>query len=62
VPAHLIAGIHAALGDHAAATAWLERGVEAGSVPLFYKESASWNGLHDSAPFSSLLQRMGVPD
>ena len=49
------------LGDDAAATAWLERGVEAGVIPMFYKDSAIWNRLKGSAQFVSLLRRMGVP-
>jgi hypothetical protein len=61
VPVHLIAGIHAMLGDDVAATTWLERGVETGSIPMFYKDSAIWSRLRGSAQFTSLLLRMGVP-
>jgi serine/threonine-protein kinase len=62
VPAHLIAGIHSTLGDQAAALAWLERAVDAGMMPMFYKDSALWSRLHGTAQFSSLLRRMGVPE
>jgi TolB-like protein/Flp pilus assembly protein TadD len=60
VPAHLIAGIHAMLGDERLATAWLSRGVEAGTNPMFYKDSPIWERLRGSTAFSSVLRRMGI--
>jgi DNA-binding winged helix-turn-helix (wHTH) protein/TolB-like protein len=60
VPAHLIAGIHAMLGEEDAATAWLSRGVDAGTNPMFYKDSPIWSRLRGRAPFASVLRRMGI--
>lgn len=60
VPAHLIAGIHAMLGEEDAATAWLSRGADAGKNPMFYKDSPIWSRLRGRAPFASVLRRMGI--
>jgi TolB-like protein len=62
VPVHLIAGIHAMLGDDAAATTRLGTGVADGSIPIFYKDSAIWSRMRGTSQFSFLLRRMGVPD
>lgn len=60
VPSHLIAGIHAMVGNDALATAWLSRGMDAGTNPMFYKDSPIWKRLRGSASFSSVLRRMGI--
>ena len=53
--------IYASLQDKEQTLAWLERGVNKGAIGGFYKDEPVWDSVRDDPGFSTLLQRMGVP-
>jgi hypothetical protein len=59
--AYLIARIYATLNEQELALAWLERGLEAGVISLFYKDAPVWDPIRHDPRFAALLRRMGVP-
>ena len=59
--AYLIARIYATLNEQELALAWLERGLEAGVISLFYKDAPVWDTIRHDPRFAALLRRMGVP-
>jgi Flp pilus assembly protein TadD len=58
--AHWIAKIYAALNENALALTWLERGLTAGAIGLFYKDEPVWDPIRSDPRFAELLRRIGV--
>jgi serine/threonine-protein kinase len=58
--ADLIARIHATLGDTSAALLWLQRGLKAGAIPIFYKDAPLWDNARAHGDFAVLLRQMGI--
>jgi serine/threonine protein kinase/Tfp pilus assembly protein PilF len=56
-----IAKIHAALYEKEPALTWLERGLAAGAIGVFYKDEPVWDTIRSDPRFPDLLRRMGVP-
>jgi len=59
--AHLIARICAQMNEKELALTWMERGLKAGAIPIFFKDSPVWDPLRSEARFRELLRGMGVP-
>jgi adenylate cyclase len=59
--AHWIAKIYAALNEKETAVSWLERGLAAGTIRVFYKDEPVWDTIRSDPRFTDLLQRMGIP-
>lgn len=59
--AHLIARIYALMNEKELALAWLERGLEAGAIPIFFKDAPVWDPMRSDPRFRDLLQRIGIP-
>jgi len=59
--AQWIAKLYEALNEKDLALTWLERGLAAGSIRGFYKDSLVWDEIRSDARFGDLLRRMGVP-
>lgn len=61
VPASCLALVHAGLGEHEAALAHLERGVERHEMPLVQmKVHPGYDALRGQARFEGLLRRMNL--
>jgi serine/threonine protein kinase/tetratricopeptide (TPR) repeat protein len=58
--AHWIAKIYAALNENALALTWLDRGLTAGALGLFYKDEPVWDPIRSDPRFTELLRRIGV--
>ncbi len=62
VPATCFALIHAGLGEHDAAVAWLERGADRRDLPLAaIKTHPAYDALRDHPGFQALLARLRFP-
>ena len=59
--AHWIAKVYAALNEKDQALAWLERGLTAGAIGIFYKDEPVWDPIRSDPRFADLLRRMGIP-
>ena len=59
--AHWIAKIYAALNEKELALTWLERGLAAGAIAVFYKDEPVWDPIRNDPRFADLLKRMGIP-
>ena len=59
--AHWIAQIYAALNEKELAFSWLERGLAAGAIGIFYKDDPVWDPIRSDSRFPDLLRRMGIP-
>jgi len=59
--AHWIAKLYAALNEKEQALAWLERGLTAGAIGIFYKDEPVWDTVRKDPGFTDLLRRMGLP-
>jgi serine/threonine-protein kinase len=59
--AHWIAKIYATLNDKELAFSWLERGLAAGAIAVFYKDEPVWDPIRGDPRFTDLLRRMGIP-
>jgi TolB-like protein len=59
--AHWIAKIYAALYEKEPALTWLERGLAAGAIGVFYKDEPVWDTIRSDPRFADLLRRMGIP-
>jgi serine/threonine-protein kinase len=59
--AHWIAKIHATLNEKELAFSWLERGLAAGAITVFYKDEPVWDSVRSDPRFADLLRRMGIP-
>jgi TolB-like protein/DNA-binding winged helix-turn-helix (wHTH) protein/Tfp pilus assembly protein PilF len=55
-----IAMLYATLSEKELALSWLERGLEAGAITLFYKDAPVWDTVRSNPRFDELLRRMGV--
>jgi tetratricopeptide (TPR) repeat protein len=60
VPAHVLAAIHVALGEHDAALDELERAWRQGSLPPELNVSAEYTPLHGHPRYRSLLKKLGL--
>ncbi|HEY3136787.1 MAG TPA: hypothetical protein VGL29_12230 [Blastocatellia bacterium] len=58
--AHLIARIYATMNENELALGWLERGLEAGATPIFFKDAPVWDPIRSDARFGDLLRRMAI--
>jgi TolB-like protein/DNA-binding winged helix-turn-helix (wHTH) protein/Flp pilus assembly protein TadD len=56
-----IAMIYAALNEKEQALGWLERGLEARAISIFYKDQPVWEPIRSEQRFRDLLVRMGIP-
>ncbi|MGH9854738.1 MAG: hypothetical protein ACREBD_33310, partial [Blastocatellia bacterium] len=56
-----IAKIYATLNEKELALAWLERGLAAEAIGVFYKDEPVWDAIRGDARFGDLLRRMGIP-
>jgi TolB-like protein/Flp pilus assembly protein TadD len=56
-----IAKIYATLNEKELAFSWLERGLAAGAIGLFYKDEPVWDPIRSDPRFADLLRRMGIP-
>jgi tetratricopeptide (TPR) repeat protein len=59
--AHWIAKIYAALNEKELALRWLERGLAAGAIGLFYEDEPVWDPIRSDPRFADLLRRIGIP-
>jgi TolB-like protein/DNA-binding winged helix-turn-helix (wHTH) protein/Tfp pilus assembly protein PilF len=55
-----IAMIYAALNKKELALEWLERGLQAEAISIFYKEAPVWDSVRSDPRFNTLLKRMGI--
>jgi hypothetical protein len=53
--------ISAALNEKEQALEWLELGLEARAIPIFYKDQPVWDPIRSDQRFRDRLLRMGVP-
>ena len=58
--AQWIAKIYAALNDKELSLTWLERGLAAGAISLFFKDEPVWDTIRSDPRFADLLRRMGI--
>jgi len=58
--AHWIAKIYATLNEKELALTWLERGLTAGAIGLFYKDEPVRDTIRSDPRFPDLLRRMGI--
>ncbi|MGH9428784.1 MAG: TPR end-of-group domain-containing protein, partial [Terriglobia bacterium] len=59
--AYWIAKIYAALNEKELAFTWLERGLAAGAITVFFKDEPVWDPIRSDPRFADLLRRMGLP-
>jgi TolB-like protein/Flp pilus assembly protein TadD len=59
--AHWIAKIYAALNEKELAFSWLERGLAAGAIAIFFKDEPVWDPIRSDPRFAELMRRMGIP-
>src|SRR6266540_403272 len=59
--AHWIARIYATLNDKELALNWLERGLDAEAVGIFFKDAPVWDTIRSDPRFVTLLRRMNIP-
>ena len=58
--AHWIAKIYAALNEKELAFTWLERGLAAGAIGVFFRDEPVWDTIRSDPRFPDLLRRMGI--
>jgi eukaryotic-like serine/threonine-protein kinase len=58
--AQWIAKIYASLNEKELALTWLERGLAAGAITLFFKDEPVWDAIRSDPRFVDLLRRMGL--
>lgn len=56
-----IAMIYATLNEKELAINWLERGLQARAIAIFYKDAPVWDIVRNEPRFQDLLRRMGIP-
>jgi tetratricopeptide (TPR) repeat protein len=56
-----IAMLYSTLNERELALRSLERGLEAGAITIFYKDSPVWDRIRSDPRFQNLLSRMGIP-
>jgi TolB-like protein/DNA-binding winged helix-turn-helix (wHTH) protein len=59
--AHWIARIYATLNDKDLALSWLERGLDAEVLGIFFKDAPVWDTIRTDPRFATLLRRMNIP-
>src|SRR5207247_6533370 len=59
--AHWIAKICAALNEKEMAFSWLERGLAAGAIGVFYKDEPVWDTIRRDPHFEALVEKTFVP-
>jgi hypothetical protein len=59
--AALVGRVYLTLGDRDRAFEWLNRGLDAGGIFLFYKDAPFWDPVRTDQRFVKLLQQMGLP-
>ena len=57
--AHYIAKIYATMNEKELAFSWLERGLAARAIAVFYKDDPVWDPIRNDPRFADLLRRMG---
>jgi adenylate cyclase len=60
--AHWIAKIYAALNEKEMAFSWLERGLAAGAIGVFYKDEPVWDPIRSDPRFEALVKKMFAPN
>jgi adenylate cyclase len=60
--AHRIARIYAALNERELALTWLERGLAAGAIAVFYNDEPVWDPIRDDPRFAALAAKMVVQE
>ena len=55
-----IAKIYTALNEKELALSWLERGLAAEAIGLFFKDEPVWDTIREDPRFADLLRRMGL--
>ena len=58
--AQSIAKIYTALNEKELALSWLERGLAAEAIGLFFKDEPVWDTIREDPRFADLLRRMGL--
>ena len=58
--AQWIAKVYAALNEKELTLTWLERGLAAGAITLFFKDEPVWDPIRKDPRFADLLRRMGI--
>jgi hypothetical protein len=58
--AHWIARIYATLNEKELALNWLERGLDAEAVGIFFKDAPVWDTIRTDPRFGKLLRRMNI--
>ncbi len=58
--AQFIAKIYTTLNEKTLALDWLEHGLSAGAIGVFYKDDPVWDPLRGESRFAALLRRMGI--
>jgi serine/threonine protein kinase/tetratricopeptide (TPR) repeat protein len=56
-----IAMIYSTMNDRELALRWLERGLDAGAIIIFYKDAPVWDAIRSDPRFQNFLRRMGIP-
>jgi eukaryotic-like serine/threonine-protein kinase len=59
--AQWIAKIYATLSEKEQALTWLDRGLAAEAIGVFYKDEPVWDPIRNDPRFADLLRRMGIP-
>jgi len=52
--------LYSALGEKESALGWLERGLQAQAITIFYKDAPIWDSVRSDKRFQNLLNRMGL--
>ena len=55
-----IAKVYAALNEKELAFTWLERGLAAGAITIFFTDEPVWDPIRSDRRFADLLRRMGI--
>ena len=58
----LIAMLYCALNEKELALGWLEHGLEAGAITIFYKNDPVWDPIRNEPRFDNLVKRMAIPN
>ena len=56
-----IAMLYSAMNERELALRWLERGLDAGAITVFYKDAPVWDVIRSDPRFQNSLRRMGIP-
>jgi len=56
-----ISMLYSTMNERELALRWLERGLDAGGITIFYKDAPVWDVIRSDPRFQNTLHRMGVP-